>query len=199
VTLPLAVFCAVVVITYLVLPSVYHVASLRAEPPYVGHQAGLLFQSLNEEIFFRGVLLALLVRRLRRPLLTSAGLAAVFAAAHYLLYRFPNPLHVSLSWAALVTLFCVGLAMNNLFLAAGHIGFAWAFHAGWNVIWLPATVFDARSGQRLREPEIFDRMLGTPQMVVISAAAAAISLVVLAFCRRDWRLGLPPGACERPR
>ena len=124
--------------------------------------------------------------RLRHPIcafgdpLISLGLALVFPAAHFLLYRFSNPMHLALSLPALATLFFAGVAMNNLYLAFRHIGFSWALHAGWNVVWLPATFYDAASHARLAEPQIFDRVLGSPIMVATACAMAVLTFVFLA-------------------
>jgi len=52
--------------------------------------------------------------------------------------------------ASLATLFFAGVAMNNFYLAFRHIGFSWALHAGWNVVWLPATIYDAATNERLQ-------------------------------------------------
>ena len=71
--------------------------------------------------------------------------------------------------------------MNNLYLAVRHIGFSWALHAGWNVVWLPATFYDATTHAPLHEPQIFDRVLGAPTVV---AAACAIAVLSFAFLLR---------------
>jgi len=65
-------------------------------------------------------------------------------------------------------------------LAFRHIGFSWALHAGWNVIWLPAAFYDVTTNERLREPQVFDRVLGSPIMIVTACAIAVLSFVLLA-------------------
>jgi hypothetical protein len=89
-------------------------------------------------------------------------------------------MHLALSTATLATLSFAGVAMNNLYLAFRHIGFSWALHAGWNVVWLPATFYDAVTNERLHEPQIFDRVLGSPIMVAMACAMAVLSFVLLA-------------------
>ena len=84
-----------------------------------------MFQAFNEEIFFRALMIGLLIHYVRSTLVISLGLALLFAAAHFLLYRFSNPMHLALSLNALATLFLAGVAMNNLYLAFRHIGFSW--------------------------------------------------------------------------
>jgi hypothetical protein len=89
---------------------------------------------------------------------------------------------MALSMASLATLFFSGVAMNNVYLAFRHIGFSWALHAGWNVIWLPAAFFDASTNERLYEPQVFDRVLGSPAIVAIACATAVLSFAL--FARR---------------
>lgn len=113
--------------------------------------------------------------------MTSLGGAILFALAHFLLYRFSNPMHVALTAAALATLVFAGVALNNLYLAFRHVGFSWALHAGWNVAWLPAAIFDSASHERLSEPLLFVRILGSPVMVATACAVAALSFVPFAW------------------
>ena len=177
-------FVVVAAASNMLLHHVYQTARLTVTAPAIEDQAGFLFQALNEEILFRALLIGLVVL-LARPAslvalaLISLGLALVFPAAHFLMYRFTNPMHLALSLPALATLFCAGLAWNNLYLAFRHIGFSWAVHAGWNVVWLPATFYDAASHARLAEPQIFERVLGAPAIVASAGAMAALSLVFL--------------------
>jgi membrane protease YdiL (CAAX protease family) len=100
------------------------------------------------------------------------------------MYRFTNPMHLALSLPALATLFCAGLAMNNLYLAFRHIGFSWALHAGWNVVWLPAAFYDAATGAPLHEPQIFERVLGSAVVVASAGAMAVLSFALLAYDRK---------------
>jgi hypothetical protein len=104
------------------------------------------------------------------------------------MYRFTNPMHLALSFAALATLFCAGAAMNNLYLAFRHIGFSWALHAGWNVVWLPAAFYDAATHAPLFEPQIFERVLGAPMVVACVSAMAVLTSVFLV-----WRCSYQAG------
>jgi len=180
----IAVFAGVAIGSGVLLHHVYEAVGLRATVPNIKEQAGLLFQAFNEEILFRALLLGLLIDHLRPQalmpvILACLALALVFPAAHFLLYRYSNPMHLPLSLPALATLFCAGLAMNNLYLAFRHIGFSWALHAGWNVAWLPATFHDAATGARLAEPQIFDRVLGSAPVAAAAGAMAAVSFAFL--------------------
>ena len=159
---------------------VYELTGLRAAAPPIEGQIGFLFQAFNEEIFFRALMVGLLIQCIPSQVAVSLGLAFLFPAAHFLLYRFSNPMHVALSVSALATLFLAGVAMNNLYLAFRHIGFSWALHAGWNVVWLPAAIYDAATGRQLREPQIFDRVLGSSIIVSAACLIAVLSFVLLA-------------------
>ena len=172
-------FTAVAIGSGLLLPVIYQAAGLKATAPDIKEQAGFLFQAFNEEILFRALLIGLIVQYVRSALAVSLGAALLFSAPHFLMYRFTNPMHLSLSLAALATLFLAGVAMNNLYLAFRHIGFSWALHAGWNVVWLPATIYDAVTNEPLAEPQVFDRVLGSPVMVATTCAVAALSFLFL--------------------
>lgn len=180
-----AAFALVAIGSEALVPVVYKAAGLKATAPAIPDQIGFVFQAFNEEIFFRALMIGFLIRYVRSIPLLSLGLALVFVAPHFLMYRFTNPMHFTLSIAALATLFFAGVAMNNLYLAFRHIGFSWALHAGWNVVWLPAAFYDASTHARLHEPQIFDRVLGAPAIVAMTCAMAALSFVLLA--RRPLR------------
>jgi len=175
----IAAFALIAAASTILLHHSYEAAGLRATPPGIEDQAGFLFQALNEEIFFRALMIGLFVQIVPSMSAVSLGTAFLFAAAHFLLYRFSNPMHLALSMAALATLFFAGVAMNNLYLAFRHIGFSWALHAGWNVVWLPATFHDAATNGLLREPQVFDRVLGSPAIVAAACAMAILSFVLL--------------------
>jgi membrane protease YdiL (CAAX protease family) len=155
-----AAFAVVATGSEMLLPIVYKAAGLKANAPTIEEQIGFVFQAFNEEIFFRALMIGFFIQYVRSALTISLGLAFLFAAAHFLLYRF-GTLHMALSTASLATLFFAGVAWNNLYLAFRHIGFSWALHAGWNVVWLAASFYDASTNERLYEPQVFDRVLGS--------------------------------------
>ena len=163
----------------MLLNHVYGVTGLRADAPAAEVEFGFLFQAFNEEIFYRALLIGLLIQWLPSAPVISFGTAFVFATAHFLMYRISNPMHLALSMTALATLFFAGVAMNNLYLTFRHIGFSWAFHAGWNVVWLHASFYDAATDKQLHEPQIFDRVLGLPIVAATACAAGLLSFVLL--------------------
>jgi len=177
--LAIAAFASVAAAGTLLLHHVYRTAGLQAGAPALEDQIGFLFQAFNEEILYRALLIGLLLSWGMSTPLVSIGTALLFAGAHFVLYRYSNPMHLALSWAALATLFLSGMAMNNLYLAFRHIGFSWALHAGWNVVWLPAAFYDAASHAPLAEPQIFERVLGSAAVAASAGAMAALSFVFL--------------------
>jgi hypothetical protein len=179
----LAAFALIAAGAKLLLPGIYAANHLKAGVPPIEQQFGFLFQSLNEEILFRALMIGLVLQYVRSAALVSLGLAFVFSAAHFLLYRF-GTLHVVLSVPALATLFFAGATMNNLYLVFRHIGFSWALHAGWNVVWLSAMTYDAVTRTPLHEPQLFDRVLGSPMIAAIAVATAVLSFVLLERSRR---------------
>ena len=177
----IAVFALIAAASAILLHYVYAAAGLKVNAPAIEDQIGFLFQAFNEEIFFRALMIGLFIQLVPSAPVVSLGTAFLFAAAHFLLYRFSNPMHLALSMGALATLFLAGVAMNNLYLAFRHIGFSWALHAGWNVVWLPATFYDAATNTLLREPQIFDRVLGSPMTVAAASAMTVLSFMLLAL------------------
>ncbi len=177
--LTVMVFAVAVTGTAMLLPHIYATTGLRADASSPEQQFGFLFQSLNEEVFFRALMIGFLAQYVRSALVISFGLAFLFAAAHFVLYRYSNPMHLTLSVASLATLLLAGLAMNNLYLAFRHIGFSWALHAGWNVAWLPAAFYDAATNEHLHEPQIFNRVLGSPTVVAMACAAAVLGVLLV--------------------
>jgi len=172
-------FAVVAAGSKMLLHHVYETAGLRANTLSIEEQTGFLFQAFNEEILFRALLIGFIFQYVRSAPLISLGVAFLFAASHFLLYRF-GTLHMALSITALATLFLAGVAMNNLYLAFRHIGFSWAIHAGWNIVWLPAAFYDASTNERLYEPQVFDRVLGSPAIVAVAGATTILSFVLLA-------------------
>jgi hypothetical protein len=175
----LAAFAVIATGTKMLLPHLYAAIGLKATAPSILQQIGFLFQALNEEIFFRALLIGFCLHYIRSAGLLSLMLAFGFSAAHFLLYRFSNPLHVALPLTALATLLFAGIAFNNLYLGFRHIGFSWALHAGWNVVWLPAVTYDVLTKERLHEPELFDRVLGSPAIASIALVIAGLSFLLL--------------------
>ena len=172
-------FATVATASKILLPIVYEAAGLKANAPEMKAQIGFLFQALNEEILFRALMIGFIMQYVRSAPLVSVGLALLFSATHFFLYRFSNPMHLPLSIAALATLFFAGVAMNSLYLIFRHVGFSWSLHAGWNVVWLPAPIYDAASHELLHEPQVFDRVLGSSTVVAAACATAVLSFAFL--------------------
>jgi hypothetical protein len=141
-------------------------------------QTRWLFQALNEEVLLGFLPLAALHRRFGRPVAMAVGLAAVFALLHVGLYRF-GALQVWIRWETGVALLAVGVLRNAFILWAGHVGYAWALHATWNMAMFTGRWQPGAGGPRLSEPETFDAFLGNPMMLGITVAAALGALLLL--------------------
>jgi membrane protease YdiL (CAAX protease family) len=90
------------------------------------------FQTLNEEMVLRALLLTTLTQILKVRFLLSIAVAGVFTLLHFVLYRFGPP-QTALSVQALTALLLVGFAFNEFFLVTGSIAVPWAIHLGWNL------------------------------------------------------------------
>ncbi|HYG36301.1 MAG TPA: CPBP family intramembrane glutamic endopeptidase [Clostridia bacterium] len=135
------------------------------------------FQVLNEEMVLRALLLTALARILRPRFFLSAVVAGLFALLHFTLYRFGPP-HTALSISALTTLFLVGFALNELFLATGSIAAPWAIHFGWNLTRYGSDWIGETSSGTLPQGLDFNLIEGNVQ---VAALALALAVVVSAL------------------
>lgn len=144
-----------------------------------GWKVNPIAQVLNEEIVFRALLLAGLVRFFRNPMLAATLSAVAFAAAHWVLYSTMNG--ISLPATTLTTLFAFGMASSLLFLRFGHIGYSCALHLGWNLTKLEGTFINesVQPPHWLHEGEGFVLIEGAPSIT-------ALSLVLFAICLWLW-------------
>jgi hypothetical protein len=145
-------------------------------------RAGFLFQALNEEILLGFLPLMALWRRFGRPVAVAVALAAVFTLLHVALYRFGGE-QTWIRWETTIALLAVGVLRNALILHAGHIGYAWALHAAWNLNMFSGQWRRGAEGPFLREPAVFDLFLGSPAVIGLAGAAALIALLPLALRR----------------
>lgn len=144
-----------------------------------GWKVNPMAQVLNEEMVFRALLLAGLVRLFRNPMLAATLSSVAFAAAHWVLYSAMNG--ISLPATTLTTLFAFGMASSLLFLRFGHIGYSYALHLGWNLTKLEGTFINqsVQPPHRLHEGEGFVLIEGAPIIT-------ALALVLFAVCLWLW-------------
>ena len=135
-------------------------------------------QALNEEIVLGALLLFGLERWIPHRILLTLVVSAVFSGLHFLLYRVGGMQHALLP-ATLLTLFAVGVLRAGSVLQARHIGYAWALHAGWNLVMFNGRWQDTESGGTLMEPAVFDALLGSRPLTLLSVIAAGMLLVVM--------------------
>lgn len=133
------------------------------------------FQTLNEEMVLRALLLTALVQTMKVDLLASTAVAALFTALHFVLYRFGPP-HAVLTIQSLSTLLLAGLAFNELFLATGSIAVPLAIHLGWNLTRFGNEWIGQSSTEPLQQGTDFDLIEGDSKVVALAAALTLIAL-----------------------
>lgn len=131
-----------------------------------------LTQVFHQELILHGLLLGTLASKFPLRYRVALSVALVFALIHPALYWWQWGL--LLPATTTLTLFCFGLATNLLFLRAGHIAFAFAAHAAWNLIRF-GTVY-LRNGVPISEAESFADIEGS---TIVLGASLALLLVVL--------------------
>jgi membrane protease YdiL (CAAX protease family) len=133
------------------------------------------FQTMNEEMVLRALLLTALVQIVNARLLVTATVASVFMVLHFVLYRFGPP-HATLSVQALATLFLAGLAFNELFLATGSIVVPLAIHLGWNLTRFGNEWIEQGSSEPLPQGLDFNLIEGDWRVTGVAVALAFIAL-----------------------
>ena len=133
------------------------------------------FQTLNEEMVLRALLLSALAQIVNARLLVIATVASVFVVLHFVLYRFGPP-HAALSVQALATLFLAGLAFNELFLATGSIAVPFAIHLGWNLTRFGNDWIEQGSSKPLPQGLDFNLIEGDWRVTGLAVALVLITL-----------------------
>ena len=133
------------------------------------------FQTLNEEMVLRALLLAALAHLVKVRLATSISVAALFTILHFVLYRFGPP-HAALSIQSLTTLLLVGLAFNEFFLETGSIAIPYGIHLGWNLTRFGNGWVAQGSPYSLQEGVDFNLIEGNSRVIARAAVLALIGL-----------------------
>jgi membrane protease YdiL (CAAX protease family) len=133
------------------------------------------FQTLNEEIVLRAMLLTALAHIVKVRLATSISVAALFTILHFVLYRFGPP-HAALSIQSLTTLLLVGWAFNEFFLATGSIAIPYGIHLGWNLTRFGEDWIAQGSPYSLPDGLDFNLIEGNSRVIVLAAILALIAL-----------------------
>lgn len=156
------------------------------------------FQTLNEEMIFRSLLLSILLKLGLSKNKTVILPALIFSLFHWVFYSYimlpenRGPINLE----ALITLFMFGVAANSLFLKFRNIYFSWALHCGWNMHRFgskiaPIGESDFRKG--VHEYMTFNLLEGSTLIMILSIFLAAACLAKeingteSAFSRRKQR------------
>lgn len=144
-----------------------------------------VFYIINEEIVYGAILLYFLIQKYKiNKIVASIGLALVFSAGHFILYKWVFLQTGILSIKTLTVLFLIGILRNNLIILSKHIGYSWALHFGWMAVMFGSVPFWLESGEGLTEPERFNIFLGTNFMLFVSSFLAGLSIYYLAKSKK---------------
>lgn len=140
-----------------VLPSGYQLSPINNAFSVIS----IFFQCLNEEMVFRGLLLAVILQRFGPR--SGVWVALSFVVAHLLLYACNTvPENRGLvSPLALGSLFLFALTCQNLFLYTGSIVFPLALHLGWNLNRFAGGLLLSTPEGHMREVDTFNLIEGT--------------------------------------
>ncbi|MCB9228203.1 MAG: CPBP family intramembrane metalloprotease [Deltaproteobacteria bacterium] len=138
------------------------------------------FQSFNEEMVFRALLLTALTQTGLKKWLILVLPALVFSMAHWLFYSFN--LHTGfrgdLDFSALATLLCFGISTNALFLATRSILLPWALHCGWNLNRFGSHIISMSSAdETIPEYLTFNLLEGSESVLILSALTAGLCVL----------------------
>jgi hypothetical protein len=179
-----------VLFRHVLVPGLAERRGLALDPWPAAGVAAFGFQALNEEVVLGALPLFALVRRCSRPRLVAVALAIAFTALHWLLYRYGS-LASPVQPATLAALLAVGVVRNAAILLAGHVGYAWALHAAWNLAMFAGTWRLEATGATLSEPEVLDALVGHP---VVLGGTALLATLLLLLGGRAWQRAAPAGA-----
>jgi len=133
------------------------------------------FQTLNEEMVLRAMLLTALAHIVKVRLATSISVAACFVVLHLVLYRWGPP-HAALSIQSLTTLLLAGLAFNEFFLATSSIAIPYGIHLGWNLTRFGNDWIGQGPPYSLQEGVDFNLIEGNCRVIALAAVLALIAL-----------------------
>jgi membrane protease YdiL (CAAX protease family) len=154
-------------------------------------------QTLNEEMILGALVLSSLHNRYPaiHLLWIAAFTAVVFSLLHYAFYSWMvGPDEVGrLTSGTLFTLLAIGLLRNALIIRAGHIAYAWSLHLAINLVGLWGLFRDGW-GNELNEPEVFNLILGSPNLILLAlfTLPVCVFLLVSAPTLRNLRSPAPP-------
>lgn len=141
----------------------------------------IFFYTLNEELILGALLLFSLKNKFNKlnPLFISIGIAFIFSAAHYIMYRWIFEVHTAIDLLTLASLLLIGVLRNNLILKTGHIGYSWALHLCWINIMLGFSFYYKADNYFVSEIETFYIFIGNRLTFAIAFTLASLSAIWL--------------------
>lgn len=153
----------------------------RMEDGYVLNYLSIPFQTLNEEIVLRAMLLYLLIRLKWNSWIIALIPAILFSAIHFAFYYFNNRGNEgSIEFFALISLFMFSISGNLIYLKTKNIGIPWALHCGWNFNQFGNIIkpIDKNSPNIVSEFMTFNLLEGSGSIVVFSTILSIISVLI---------------------
>lgn len=141
---------------------------------HLGWRLMPLTQSLAEEIVFRAFVLHHFLERTHKSGVVCATVALFFTLWHLVFFPFTEG--VWLDFSTLLTIFCFGLATNQIFLWTRTIWIPWGIHAGWNFVKFSSDYME--EGAILKEAEVFNYIEGSPWAVAASLMLLLSSVIL---------------------
>jgi membrane protease YdiL (CAAX protease family) len=140
------------------------------------------FQTLNEEMVFRGLLLTFLLntRLTRGPVVILPAL--IFGLFHWLFFKYnlASENRGELTLVALFTIILFGIATNALFVKTGSIALPWALHLGWNLNRFGSHIsFVEDPLVKIPEVTTFNLLEGQYSVLFLSLVLALAALIYL--------------------
>jgi uncharacterized protein len=129
-----------------------------------------LFQTLNEEMLFRALLLNSLLYVGFGKWKTVLVPALMFSLLHWFFYMFNYSLDVrgALNLSSLITIFLFSFSMGLIFIKTKSIFIPWALHYGWNFNRFSMGVVElGNPGERIPEYLSFNLIEGSGVVVVL--------------------------------
>jgi hypothetical protein len=138
-----------------------------------------IFYILNEELILGGIAIYILLKEFKiSTYVVSIALALMFSIIHFIFYKYIFQTGL-IKIDTLIVIFFFGLIRNNFIIISNHIGYSWALHFGWMVVMFGSHPYWIETKFELTEPENFNIILGSHEMIVLTSISAIISFILL--------------------
>lgn len=139
-------------------------------------------ETFNEEMLIGALLLFGIERKYKKlsKNFIAIFVALIFSLMHQGLYRWsPVQSGELLTLTTITTLFFVGILRNALILKTRNIGFSWAIHLSFNMIFFSGFFINIDNHSFPSEPEVFNIVFGNLTMLTVIGLLALLSIIWL--------------------